>query len=341
MLKVVPKWKKIYSVLMIAIALGVESYALFMLLGRLDMASFPLIVAAHGLVCLLIAFLFVQLVPNNLESPLAISLSLFFTFAFFIPILGILGLGLALLPRLYSSQLVKQRLNLTLNNIPPLPDFVPEVSEIANSYSHAPVSPACLLNSADPKKRLDILISTQKLQDRDAVALLRLALRDPKDGIRLLAHTQIDRKKKTINDRIQIQLESTQPADCLFFERIVSEYWELIYSGLVQAELLSDTLKLAFQQVYAGLERFPENAMLHFQLARLLLHTKKLMDAQLEFEKAEQLGIDHQLLVPYFADIAFSSKHFHAVKQHMQEISVPTAHSLLSASASYWQEVYE
>ncbi len=337
MFKAMFRWKKTYSFLMIVMVLGAECFALFMMSGRLDITLFPLIMAAHALVCMVIAFLFVQLVPDDLESPLAASLSLFFAFAFFIPILGTLGLGLALLPRLYSSQLVKQSLNITLNNIPPLPESVPEAPGTASNGSHATL--ACLLNSADPEKRLDALIATQKLQDKDAVTLLRLVLCDPEDDVRLLAHAQIERKTKTICDRIQMQLESTQPADCLFFERIVGDYWELIYSGLVQDDLLNNTLKLAFQQVYAGLERFPENAMMHFQLARLYLHTKNLKQAQHEFEKAEHLGIDHQLLLPYFAEIAFSAKRFQVVKQHMREISVPSAHSLLSASAGYWQEV--
>ena len=336
MLKTMPKWKRIYSLLIIVIAFAIECYALFMLWGRIDITSLPLIMVAHGLVSMLIALMFLQLVPDNVKMSLAISLSLFFVIAFFIPILGILGIGLALLPRQYSSQLPKQKINVTLNKIPPLPEIVPKISAIATSNSL--VIPACLLGSTDPKKRLGALISTKDLQDRDAVALLRLALQDSEEEIRFLANSLIKRKKKTICDRIQIQLESTQPADCLFFERIASDYWELVYSGLVQGEMLSKTLKQAFQQVYAGLERFPDNSMLHFQLGRLQLYTKKFKKAQREFEKAEHLGIDHQQLLPYYAETAFSSKRFHVTKQHMQEISVPAAHSLLSASASYWQQ---
>ncbi len=322
--------------LMMLIALGLQCYLLFMLFGDPSIALLTVILLVHSSISFLAALEFVQLLPKKFNKPLMNCVFFCFASIFFMPVLGILVLGLILLPCLHHIKPAKTPFKINLNKIPPLPGALPELllKRGVSDTNHL----SCL-HSEDPKKRLDTLIATVKLQDRESVPLLRQALADPVKSIRLLAKEVIDQKQKNINERIQMQLDSTQPADCLFFQRIASDYWELVHSGLVQGEMSRTVLNQAFQQVYVGLERFPDKAMLHFQLARLLLHNKKFKEAQTEFEKAQILGVDDQKLLPYFAEIAFYSKRFDLVQQFMRDVSVPTSYSRLSASASYWHQV--
>lgn len=321
---------------MILIVLGLQCYLLYKLFGNLDMVLLPETILAHTSISVLATFIFARLLPSNFDKPSTNFVPLFFITIFMLPVLGVLGLGLLLLHGLYYIQPAKQPFKIKLNSIPPLPDVLPEAPLTRNASD---TNPACCFKSEDPKKRLDTLIATVQLRDRDAVPMLRQALLDPVKKIRSLAQEVIDQKQTIINERIQSQLDSTQPADCLFFQRITSDYWELVHSGLVQGELSQNALNRACQQIYVGLERYPDNAMLHFQLARLLLHNKKFKEAKAEFEKAKHLGVDDQKLLPYFAEIAFYSKRFDLVQQFMRDVSVPTSYSRLSASASYWHQV--
>lgn len=341
MLNIKLKLNTIYSLLIIITATGLEFYTPFILLNGPGVALFPAILAAHTCISLAAAFIFIQYLPETYRANLIISFSFFFLIGFFIPALGILGLCLALLPGLRHSKPSKQSFQAKLNGIPPLPSVLPKFSD--SNTNRSDTAPANLLRSDNPNKRLDALIATLKLQDKDAVPLLRQALRDPEDDIRLLAYALIDRKEQKISDRIQLQLETSKPnapsENLQFYKRIASDYWELAHSELVQGEMLSHTLDRAFDQVQAGLNHHPDDAGLRFQLARMLLRTGKLKEAQVELEKAEHLGINRKQLLPYFAEIEFSSKHFDKVKQYMQDISFPVPHSGLSASVHYWQEV--
>lgn len=60
-----------------------------------------------------------------------------------------------------------------------------------------------LFRSRNPEKRLEAVFATLKLEDRDAVPLLRRALGDSVDDIRLLAYALLDRKEHRLSERIQ------------------------------------------------------------------------------------------------------------------------------------------
>ncbi len=328
-----------YFFILIA-AIGMELYIPFVLLNGPGKELFPIALAAHTCICLATALIFFQNLPERYQTNFTIACSFLFLIGFFIPALGIIGLSLALIPGLQHIKADKKVFKVAINEIPPLPSTAPTISTSQLGRLATPAKN--LLASDDPNKRLEALIATLKLRDKDAVPLLRQALRDPEDDIRLLAYALIDRKEQTISDRIQSQLEAAKahhPSNSLhFYKRIASDYWELVHSGLVQGEMLSFTLQQAFQQVHAGLDHHPNDAGLRFQLARLLLKAGKFEEANAEFERAAQLGFDRKQLLPYFAEIEFSSKRFDKVKQHMDGINFPVSHSDLCASVRYWRK---
>jgi tetratricopeptide (TPR) repeat protein len=180
-----------------------------------------------------------------------------------------------------------------------------------------------------------------KLKDRDAIPLLRTALADPVDDIRLLAYTLLDRKEFRLSkhiDKSKQELEKKENSGKKqLYRQIASCYWELAHLGLVQGEAKNHVLGMAYKYIELGLEYSPEDCGLRFQYAQILLRLGKYQLAFEQFKKAEILGIEHISLLTYYAEIAFHNRRYREVKQLMTAIEHPAAYPLLTTAARFWQ----
>jgi tetratricopeptide (TPR) repeat protein len=179
-----------------------------------------------------------------------------------------------------------------------------------------------LQRSPDPDKRLSAVLATLRLQNKDAIALLRLALRDSEDDVRLLAYALLDRKEQAISERIMFSLGQLQnaPSDKEHFklhQAIAYDCWELIYSGLAQGEVSTYWLDTACKHAEAALKLNPYHAGLRFLYGIILLRQAKLDKARTAFIRAEKLGIASNKVAPYLAEISFLKKRFCEVRHHL------------------------
>lgn len=263
----------------------------------------------------------------------------FFIIAFFMPVLGICGLVAAAIPGLRTVQKA-QDMPLNYNIIRSFSD-APVRQDLQFMYDTVDLE--SMLRSQDPDKRMKVVYATLKLEDKNAIPLLRMALGDPVDDIRLLAYALIDRKEQRISESIEsarqkLEHNNTESNARYLYQSIVKDYWELAYLGLVEGEALNFVLNKAREYLEAGLFRYPQDRGLHLQYAKLLLRLGKPKNAYDEFKLAENLGIARQKLLLYYAEIAFLDRRFIEMKRYMREIEVVKTQPQIHAVMRYWQK---
>lgn len=282
--------------------------------------------------------LMTALVPLRYRRRQWRTFSLFFGFCLFIPVMGLAGLLLAVWPGIvmerHASRDAYQRVEM-----PELP-FQPLKVQKQPIYGKAGMI-SVLRHVHDPERRIKALIATRQMTSQAAIPVLKEALRDPVDDVRLLAYSMLDAKEEEINATIRYLLERIDQtsADQLpkLHQQISNGYWELAYLGLTQGEVLRHSLGQALLHLEKALEAGADESALHIQRGRLLMHQQRWEEAGQAFEAAVQRGIPAAAVAPYLAEIAFEKKDFQQVTAHLRKLG-PSARKSenLAAVAEYW-----
>lgn len=292
----------------------------------------------HAVACTLNALLLPGLLPGRYQTSFFISFLFFWVIAFYMPVIGIFGLAFALVPPLRHIKTV-QNLSIQFNEIPSLPEGWFTNNRHLRSRV---IDLESLLKSKDVNRRLAAVYATLKLDDQNAIPLLKKALRDPVDDIRLLAYALIERKEQRICERIEYAkrgLEAHQGENARHLYRsIVNDYWELAHLGLVEGETLNYMLDKAEEYLEMGLQHYPDDRGLHLQYAKLLLRQGKTSPSYQEFKKAEDLGVARKKLLIYYAEINFLQRRFDDVKRYMAGLSLVAAAPNIRSTARFWQK---
>jgi len=326
--------------ILLALALGLEIYALKLIL---DDPMLPRSEASallyHCIASIVGAYIYFKIMMPNHEKIQLVILLFFFTIIFYLPLLGIIGLILAI-PFVICrfSRMEKLIFPIVINKIRELPSEDKNQCEQSASLN----SLASLYRSKNYQSRLQAIYATLKLKDQDAIPLLFKALGDPIDDIRLLAYALLDRKENNLSMRInknkkifELAKNTKNKILCL---RIANDYWELVRLGLVQGEARNFILNMACHYIELGLEQNSNDLELCFLYAQILLKLKNYQQSYEQFKKAETLGIDHKKLQIYYAEIAFYSHQYLEVKQLMNTIDSPTIYPQLSAVTQFWRK---
>lgn len=259
---------------------------------------------------------------------------------FYLPVLGLLGLILAIPITLFRGPSSKKSsLSININKIKELsstqaPALDSQPIDLGNLHG--------LYRSKNWHKRLQAVYATLKLKDLEAVPLLHKALKDPVDDIRLLAYALLDRKENHLSKRILKNKQALEKHDNshtkILILRIVNDYWELVRLGLIQGEAQNHVLTMARKYVELGLKQYPQDLGFNFLYAQILLKLKNFQQAYEQFKKSEELGMDRDNLLIYYAEIAFHNRQHHEVKRLLQAIELPTNSPRLSAITQFWQK---
>jgi polysaccharide biosynthesis protein PelE len=299
------------------------------------------LLTAHAAACLLFSLMLVRLLPDQYRKPAFASCLFVFTTIVFIPVLGMMALLACLAPALRQPCLTGQLSegkHPYLLNLPPLPveprgvDGVSRAGELADA----------LQCTADPDRRTAALIATLSLKDQYAVPLLRMALKDPEDDVRLLAYALLDRKEKTIEARIRdrkAQLGSDAPAQKIFslHKALAHDYWALAHLGAPGGSTLFMLCGRAQEHVQAALGHRSHDGGLLLLSGRILLIEMQLDAASDAFENARKAGIDARQMEPFLAEIAFFRRQYSNVKTHLMRAGNGRSRPRLSKASTYWE----
>lgn len=261
----------------------------------------------HGLASALLAAGAWQLLPARYQHPWPWAPLLLFSLIFFIPLLGALGILFAVVPALWLQRR-REAKNWRALSAPQLPlrPPAPQQSPLFNDGGLQDV----LKLAVDPDQRLAALLATRRMVGQSAVPILKLALRDPVDDVRLLAYSMLDQQESRINDRIEALLARLPQAEGYekpaLHAALARWYWELAYLGLAQGSVLRHVLMQAREHLETALNLAP-NPELELLGARVALEQGLPQQARPFLRRAEQGGIATEKLTPFFAEAAFLS----------------------------------
>ncbi len=327
------------EVLFFISALALEIVSVLMIVkGYLPDGDLFTALCLHLSACLMTAIVLPKFLSSPNKTSSSINFLLFFIVAFYMPVLGMLGLVLAVIPGLLF---VKTDSTLLIN-FNTIREFSNTPVDRRLYFKYGVVSLENLLHSQNPDKRLSAVYATLKLDDKNAIPLLRIALRDPVDDIRLLAYALIDRKEQRISERIESVRQSLENNETNntrhLYKCIIKDYWELAHLGLVEGETLNYVLNKTRGYLEKALQLYPRDRGLHLQYAKLLLRLKNPQFAYNEFKIAETLGVGKKPLLLYYAEIGFLQRRYGEVKRSMKEVNLMTARPQIHAARRFWQE---
>ncbi|WP_338364809.1 protein PelE [uncultured Pseudoalteromonas sp.] len=305
----------------------------------LDAPNWLLIVLLHGIASLCFTFVSHFFIPNKYKTTLKSGALLLFLLLFTLPVFGILGVVFAITFAL-SKPLKNNNIAIEEHKVPTLPFEARSVSATP-IYSMGGLK-AILKHASEPNKRLNAVMAARHMSDAQAIPILKLALKDLEDDIRLLAYSTLDGKETKINEKIsqyqQAIANTTQQPQLSILQRQQAElYWELSYLGLAQGALKEYVLEKAESLTLTSIKFNPQPASYVF-LGRIQLALNKLNEAQQCLNLATQLGMARRHVLPYKAEVAFGLHNYTDCQRYLEELALQPKGSELRHLQEYWHE---
>lgn len=320
-------------------ALLLEAVALYLLVrGGLPHGFLVVYLVLHAASAGLIARGVWGLLPPQYREPRLWCRLAIFSLAFFVPAVGLLAMlvGIAVgyaLP-LASADEPFGLVSLPLFTPVSAPSFGGFQQEDLKSLLTSPENPTAL--------RLQGMTAVRSMPTRITGRILRQALGDPTDDVRLLAYGILDQKEKELTREISraMALLETAKAGRRFrlYRRLAELYWEMSYQDLVQGDIRALTLEQATQYVDQALMEKPDDAGVWLLRGRILQRADQLGEAEQCFLFCRQLGTDPSRVNPWLAEVVLWQGHYDRVRALMKEIAEDSQFTSLSKVVEYWRQ---
>ncbi len=264
-----------------------------------------------------------------------------FSFALTLPVLGLLGLVWVLLPHWVSARRKDEDRVLELE----LPEFH-ETEQIGVDAEGGVSTIEDELSEGRPvEQRVRSVMALRRMDPQRAVPLLRVALADPSEDVRLLAYAILERREKQIRRRITQALASlrsgaaTRLGDterAVVVRGLANDHWELVYGGFSEGEgerlNLEQAAKWADEALHA---RF--DGTLAILLARVRLKQGRAAEAWQLIVAAERGGVATDVCAPLLAEAAFLLREFECIPRLLAHVDGnPLRAPRLQPVARFW-----
>lgn len=275
-----------------------------------------------------------------LDRRAAIALGMLaFAFGVFLPALGAVGLGIALYLGMNSRRVVRER---PWERLDPaeVVDVAPRFTAHRNVVVGELFAALSDRSPANAEHRFQVLLLTRFLPPRVAIRVLKVALKDPSDEVRLFAFSRIERFRSSIENNIK-SLEQARTAGGDDMARVVlrlaENHWELAFLGLAEGAMRTYALEQARDRAKEAASLAPEVAPIHFMLGRILLALESYVPASASFTRAINLGYPRKRVVAYLAECAFRRREYDVVPSMLRELTNrPEEHQYLSPILDIW-----
>ncbi len=245
--------------------------------------------------------------------------SLIVTFTFFIPLIGsfivIAGMALPLRhqqPAKKSSWHAYDVLKLPYQPV----DLDP------NAMTRRAGLIPLLYRVADPQWRKEALLGCRGLDDKQAIPILRTALADPADEVRLLAHLLLTSKERKLSQQLDhlLNLDKDPDPDGDRQEKLAGLYWDFVYLELSTGEVAQHLLHQALSCIQAAIASLP-SASRYLLRARLQIALGQLQEAKESLSAAHNLGMPQDNIAIHYAEIAFREGCYKEVKSQLDSLT--------------------
>jgi hypothetical protein len=238
---------------------------------------------------------------------------LFAATSFLLPVIGPVSLA-ALLARV-ARRHDQPRAKLARAPLSDVASAVPLPAEVAAVGIGRGSLEARLRFDPAPASRIAAVLATRRLPaPADAARLLKVALRDRQEDVRLLAHALLeDRDRQAFRriDELERELATAAPdrrgaIACLLAEALC----DLCAAGLVSGELESFTLRRARALLEEARQAPPAQASARaaLLLGQVLLRQRDATAARAAIEESGRLGAPPALLAPLAAEASFQAR---------------------------------
>jgi hypothetical protein len=306
-----------------------------------DAGGFATLFAAHAALALLAAAGFrVALAasfPADARGLAASALAV----AFFIPVVGALGFYAALRWAAAATKaLLRQpwvRMPVDLEGH----EWRPQGRQDAS----APALAAILADRSPDlaQRRFHAVLRAMNLPQRASVQILKMALRDPTEEVRLFAFSRLERMRDTLDQAVKDFLGSLERADDdaareHIHLRLAETFWEFAYLGLAEGSVLDHALARALEHASSSDSFGTRAASASFLRGRVLLYRLEADAATAAFERASRLGYPQQKVLPYLAECAFRNRAVDRVRSYLLRLEeVSRGHAPLARVREFWR----
>jgi len=321
------------SLLLLIIAFIIQGGSVYFLFN--NTLNYALLL--HVISASLFPFALQQILPNKFRNEPAV-FSFLFLMCCLVPFVSGVGLLLSLSLGIYSAKpIVKQLTNTVHAN--PLPDNLLESVQLSQ-YNESSVI-GILESSAIEEQRIKALLKTRQMTDQEAIPILRVALLDPVDEVRLLAYSMLDKKEKHIDHIIHTEAKklATMPAQKLILVHLsmAESYWELSYLGLVTGQAKQHILQDAYEHIQVVLKSDKSSAETYFLQARITLALNLYDITEKSLSMALKLGMNAVRIAPYQAELAFVTRKFDEIEQYINVVDDTAKNNdLVSGMVKQW-----
>lgn len=276
--------------------------------------GFLISVVPHAAASAMLAAAVWRLLPKRYRSPFPWAPLFLFSLAFFIPVLGAVGVVCSVFPALYTQRRRNEQVWQAMG-VPKLP-FRPLEQKRSPLFHDGGLQDVLHL-ATDPEQRLAALMATRRMPAQESVPILKVALRDSSDDVRLLAYSMLDQKESRINQRIEQLLaemaSSPTGGNAAQHAGLARWYWELAYLGLAQGSVLEHVLGKAWEHALRTIE-LEANPELQLLAGRIALERGDVALARACFHRAEEGGIGRSKVIPFIAEAAFLTGNYAEVR---------------------------
>jgi hypothetical protein len=234
-----------------------------------------------------------------------------------LPLVGPLGMCSVVLPGWRAQRKCGPEPVLELD----MPDFDAEAASDAASARPVPVE-AVLLSQSSVRQRVEAVMALRRMDVQRAVPLLRVALADSCEDVRLLAYAILERRDKVLRSRISAGIAQLPAADTGLagadpspphvLRDLAHAHWELVRGEFVQGQTAQRTLQQALHYAAAAFHAQPDGS-LALMLARIQLRIGNAEAAVGYLASARAAGVAEAVCLPLLAEAAFTLRRFEAI----------------------------
>ncbi|MDO8988990.1 MAG: hypothetical protein Q7U91_05090 [Sideroxyarcus sp.] len=262
---------------------------------------------------------------------------LMFNFAFFIPVLGLPGVFVAVLISGYRRRTVTLQPFASLV----MPEFVLSLREPEIKFSQGGIKSRLVHSAMPTPQRLQSLLALQGIPARVSSPLLQNMLGDASDDIRLVAYGLLDGREKKITAQIHRELVNLRTAESkelqlVGLRHLAELYWEMIYAGLAQGDLRMHALNQALFYADSALKLASRDTGLLFLKGRILLELKRYEESRMILEQAITHGLPESRALPYIVEIAFNRRDYATVQVLLERLSVYQLTPIMKNAIQFW-----
>ena len=243
----------------------------------------------------------------------------FFTLSIAIPFFGIL------ITAWISVYLKIRRVryqNLELENIDLEPLYL-SFSKTQRIFGEGAVKVLIRNEKIPAEKKIKALASLQVNPNRYRINIIKQALADKQDEVRLFAFSIIDKFEKRLNVEIQRLLKKFENSESesekvLVARNLATHYWDLVYFELSDPALQNFFIRESKRFAEYVLEKNFNDMPMHVLIGKIALQEKEFEKAEREFATVLETNVRrYDFVVPYLAEIFYNRSNYTAVKALM------------------------